>query len=538
MSFKSKAINAVLSCKSAQKVISEWQTNQTAASTAPRPKAFSLWSHIDHKDPDPTLSYIEPDPIGEYTTWPMLTNKRYSTRHLPPTDQSYVDGLPEDLPYIPGQQLGDITSLFKRDGVMDNSRSSSLFMFFAQWFTDSVLRTDSVDRRKNTSNHNIDLCQIYGRSEESARALRSMNGGKLRCRIGDDGEEYLDYLGEVVDGKWQVKEHYKCLPYANEEVLSVIFAGWDDERIAHAYATGLERGNSSVGYTAISTLFMREHNRICDELAAAHPEWNISDIEFDERLFQTARMINTVILLKLVIEEYINHIAGFNIFVMDNSYAERQNWYREPWVSIEFDMLYRWHGLIPDQMSVNGTAYDQREYRFNNMVLEAAGLGAIITGASTSVAGRIGLKNVPAFMMGAEYANVRMGRDFRLQPYNEYRKKFGLKPLRSFSELTKDAALAAELERLYGFIDNVEFCVGLFAEDASGGALFGDLMNKMVAYDAFTQIYTNPLLSKNVYNERTFTRCGLDIIKGTSSMQDMVNRNLKDSDSVTACFAI
>ena len=35
-------------------------------------------------------------------------------------------------------------------------------MFFAQWFTDSFLRTSREDFRQNTSTQEIDLCQIYG----------------------------------------------------------------------------------------------------------------------------------------------------------------------------------------------------------------------------------------------------------------------------------------------------------------------------------------------------------------------------------------
>lgn len=39
------------------------------------------------------------------------------------------------------------------------------------------------------------------------------------------------------------------------------------------------------GLLVYSTIWMREHNRVCDILAAAHPEWD------DERLFQTARLV-------------------------------------------------------------------------------------------------------------------------------------------------------------------------------------------------------------------------------------------------------
>lgn len=84
-----------------------------------------------------------------------------------------------------------------------------------------------------------------------------------------------------------------------------------------------ERGNSSVGYVALSLVFLREHNRICDELYRLYPRWE------DERLFQTARMINICLLLKLTVEEYINHIAGERIFCLDPTFAERQNWYEQ-----------------------------------------------------------------------------------------------------------------------------------------------------------------------------------------------------------------
>jgi prostaglandin-endoperoxide synthase 2 len=118
-------------------------------------------------------------------------------------------------------------------------------------------------------------------------------------------------------------------------------------RLDKMYATGLERGNSSVGYVALSLVFLREHNRICDELFRQNPSWQ------DEQLFQTARMINICLLLKLTVEDYINHIAGQRIFRLDPSFAEQQNWYRTNWIALEFDLLYRWHGLVPDSLIVN-----------------------------------------------------------------------------------------------------------------------------------------------------------------------------------------
>ena len=298
-------------------------------------------------------------------------------------------------------------------------------------------------------------------------------------------------------------------------------AGLIPPRAAYFYATGLERGNSSIGYAAISTIFMREHNRIAGDLAKLQPTWN------DERLFQTARNINIVILMKLVVEDYINHIVGHHVFKLDHQFAEEQDWYRSNWIALEFDLLYRWHSLPPnDVTSPDGTILSPLEFRNNNKLLENWGVGAVVDCASGQRAGKIGLMNTPSYLLAAEYQSIKMCRDFRVRPYNDYRALFSLKRLSSFTELTTDPGLQARLAALYKTVDDVEFVVGLFAEQPAPGLLFGDLLNRMVAYDAFTQIYSNPLLSKNVYNHDTFTDYGLALIEKTTSIQVLVNRNV------------
>ncbi len=499
----------------AAEFISRQATNSICQAIPPRPYGFSCWSHL----PKP----VAPDqagPVNDYTSWPMLTDRSFSARHLPPASLDTINSLPPDAAYNPGLgQIGQITQLFARQGVMKTSRSSMLFMFFAQWFTDSVLRVDPHDRRKNTSNHNIDLCQIYGLTEATARLLRTLEGGKLRSQI-INGEEFPDYLGSLdAAGKWQVKAHYQTMPYVVDQSIVELYGQWGDERMAKLYATGLERGNSTLGYVAISTLFLREHNRICLELAARHADWD------DERLFQTARMINTVILMKLVVQDYINHIAGADIFLFDPSFAEQQNWYRTPWIALEFDLLYRWHGMVPDTIQMGANQLTAQDYLVNNALLEGSGLGTIIETCASQAAGAIGLQNVPHYLLGAEYAMVKMGRDFHLAPYNAYRKFFGLDALTSFEELCDDAALREHLQNLYGDIDKVEFVVGLLAQKHEPERLFGDLLNVIVAYDAFTQIYTNPLLARNVYTAENFSEYGMALIANTDTAQHLVNRN-------------
>ncbi|NRR30004.1 hypothetical protein HSX11_07370 [Oxalobacteraceae bacterium] len=480
--------------------ISRLAINQVAARTVPRPRAYSLWS----ADP---VGEGAIGPITDYTSWPGLTDRSFSGRHLPPMDQASADALPS---------LDAVAALYQRNGDMKTGRSSVLFMFFAQWFTDSVLRIDPRDRRRNTSNHDIDLCQIYGLNEETCNLLRSHAGGQLKHQI-INGESYLPYLfDKAANGELTVKPEFAAMPYAAS--VDAVFDGVPAERKAKAYATGLERGNSTIGYVAISTLFMREHNRIATELAQRNPDWG------DERLFQTARLINIVLLLKVVVEDYINHIAGTDVFRLDHSFAEKEKWYRQNWIAVEFDLLYRWHSLVPDAIEVKGQMVNN--YRNNNVLVEELGLAGVLNTASRQPAGKIGLFNSPDFLAQAERNALNMSRKFRLASFNDYRVRFGMERLESIDDLSDDEHVRNTVSALYGGdVNKVEFLVGLFAEKGDDDALFGGLLNVMVAYDAFTQIFTNPLLSKNIYNAQTFSQYGLDLIKQTTSVQDIANRN-------------
>ena len=55
-----------------------------------------------------------------------------------------------------------------------------------------------------------------------------------------------------------------------------------------------------------------------------------------------------VLLIKIVIEEYINHITPYHFkLAADPAPFKRERWYRPNWMAIEFNLLYRWHGADP-----------------------------------------------------------------------------------------------------------------------------------------------------------------------------------------------
>lgn len=511
-----QAIGVLSKVPPLQPAMNRLAINFAVGRTNPRPYAYSLWS--PDRLPEPKVLVTE----EPYITWPGLVDRRYTGRHLPPAPAAYGDSLPE---------IDRVVELFMRERFIASGRSTALFCFFAQWFTDSFLRTMDGDRRRNTSNHEIDLCQIYGLDEATGDALRERRGGRLKCqelpsgvfppRLFDDdgalrpGFEGLSYAkGDA--GKRPVD---RLLPFAFGDSLPPEEL---ERRKRRLHATGLERGSNTVLYAALNALFLREHNRICRLLAAAHPGWD------DDRLFETARNINIVQALKLVIEEYINHLAGAPVvFRLDQRFAERQGWYRANRMAIEFNLLYRWHSMIPDHLDLlDGGRLGTEGYRFNNERLEAIGLEGLFAAASRQPAGRVGLRNVPRFMWKAETAAMKFARDFRLQPFNAYRRRFRLAPYRAWDELTGDPALSKALADLYGSVERLEFLVGLFAEKHDARSPFGDLLRSMVAVDAFSQVFTNPLLSAECRGRAdAFGSIGVGVIEGTESLEAIVRRN-------------
>ncbi len=503
-------------------------------SCPPRPYPLSLWSPgATGANYHPPPAYRPPAQVTDYVSWTGLVDRSYTGRHLPPVELS------PDLPPIEA-----LKELFARDkdaagaDIVIASNTSALFCFFAQWFTDSFLRTNAVDARRNTSNHEIDLCQIYGLDAGEAGLLRSGQGGELTMRATARGE-LLPFLYQQDDtsGLALLEPRYEGLFYAPllDELLAATAPPFalEPARRNLSYATGLERGNSTVFYNAISIIFAREHNRLARLLAQAHPDWD------DDRLFALARNTNIVMLLRIIIEEYINHLSGakFKVFV-EHHYAERQRWYRTNRICLEFDLLYRWHSLPPDVVTLAGQPLGQASFRYNNALIEAVGPEVLIDAASHTTAGRIGLFNTPWFLLQADLNAISFARMFKLAPFNTYRAHFGMAPYKSIAELAGDPRTTALLEKLYKSVDDIDLGVGLLAEDRYVGAPLGDVMRTMVGVDAFSQALTNPLLSDNIFGETAFGEVGLAAINATGRFQDIVARNAAPGTRHDARFAI
>ena len=127
-------IEPLTSLPPVRRLASKMLINYYSYATSLRPRALSMAS--------------------DYTTWSSLTDHKFTGRHLPPGR--------------PGVHRGAALRERRERAAIAGSEeiksadTSVWFMFFAQWFVDSFLRTSREDFRQNTSTQEIDLCQIYG----------------------------------------------------------------------------------------------------------------------------------------------------------------------------------------------------------------------------------------------------------------------------------------------------------------------------------------------------------------------------------------
>jgi prostaglandin-endoperoxide synthase 2 len=455
--------------------------------------------------------------VHDYVSWTSLTDQRYSARHLP----AYH---PTTAPPVATTLIG----LFKRPsgGQRLSPKSTCLFPAFAQYLTDGFIRTrmphdnESEDlRRQNTSNHQIDMCPLYGRTIGQTGALRLNSQtvgqrGRLKSQM-IKGEEYSPYL---FDAAGVVKDEFKELdpPLGLKTVTN-------PQRRAVIFATGGDRVNSSPQIAMMNTLFLREHNRLAKIIEQQNPGWD------DERVFQTARNIIIAMFIKIVVEEYINHIIPLPFRLSaDSSVACNAPWNKPNWITTEFSLLYRWHSLIPDTMVWGTGQYAAKDTILNNLLLLDNGLAQSFVDMSAQATGQLGAFNTADALLDMEQLAINQGRLCNVAPYAAYRKYVGLAVPNTFEEISNDARVVAFLKNAYTSPADVDFYIGLFAEDVVANSPLPPLILRMVAVDAFSQALTNPLLSEHVFNVSTFTQVGWQTIQDTGSLRDIVARNSKD----------
>src|SRR3954454_23090008 len=129
-----------------------------------------------------------------------------------------------------------------------------------------------------------------------------------------------------------------------------------------------------------------------------------------------------------------------------------------------------------------------------------------------------GLFASPEFLLDVERKSIGIGRLAELAGYNDYRRACGFPRMRSFADVSSNPEVQSRLKQVYRDVDSIELYPGLFAEDIQEFGALPTLMATMVSVDAFSQALTNPLLAETVFNERTFSAAGMEVIGGTTRL--------------------
>jgi hypothetical protein len=337
-------------------------------------------------------------------------------------------------------------------------------------FFDPTTGTDPSNPREhpNMITAYIDGSGVYGSSKEQADWLRSFENGKMKVSAGN----FLPYntvTGEV-DGAIDPDA-----PHMDDAV------GVADR----LFVAGDPRANENVLLLSFHTLFVREHNRLCDELLKEHPDWT------DEQLYQHARKMVGGLIQSITYEEWLPAMG-----VQLPDYAGYDSG-RHPQLSNVFTAAaFRMgHTLLSGDLIVmdnngdpmSGGSVQLRDVFFIPSVLvDMGGLDPFIKGMATQTQQRFDAKvidDVRNFLFGPPEAgiggldlasiNINRGRERGLPDFNSIRQAFGLSPYSFFQQINSDATVFSALISLYANLDNIDPWVGMLAEAPMNGAIFG-----------------------------------------------------------------
>jgi hypothetical protein len=364
--------------------------------------------------------------------------------------------------------------------------------------------------------HWWDGSQIYGRDPRFAEALRTGEHGKLR----------LDELGLIPE---------------------------DIE--AHVDLTGVA-GNFWVGLALLHSLFMREHNAVCDRLHLAHPELS------DDELYDKARLVVAALMAKIHTTDWTPAIIAHPTTVK----ALRTNWWGlegehldkrlgrltsnevlrgipgsptalhgVPYaLTEEFVCVYRMHPLIPDEYGFRSLADDKllqertlpevsvqhvRE-RFSEMSMPD-----LLYSFGTSHPGAITLHNFPRFLQDFHRADgsrvdlasidVIRVRERGVPRYNEFRRLLHLKAFKTFEAMADTPEHAEDLRRVYSDPEEVDTMVGMYAERKPKGFGFSDTAFRIFILMASRRLEADRFFTRD-YRPEVYTQEGIDWVENNS----------------------
>lgn len=340
--------------------------------------------------------------------------------------------------------------------------------------------SDNPRQHPNMITAFIDGSGVYGSDQTRADWLRTFEGGKLKTSTGnllpfntEDGE----LLGEIT-----------------EEAPEMDNATGISDKL---YVAGDVRANENPLLLSFHTLFVREHNRLCDELAIKHPDWD------DEVLYQYARKLVGGLIQSMVYDEWLPAM-GVDL----DDYQGYQNDVHPQLSNVFTAAAFRLgHTLLNStirRIADNGEVIEQgnlalQDAFFNPFVfIETGDIDPFFKGMATQIQQSMDPKlinDVRNFLFGPPGAggldlaavNINRGRERGLPDFNSVRASMGLVPYNFFQQINSNAGVFTRLLSMYEDINDIDPWVGMLAEKPMPGALFGETIMSIIKYQ-FTSL--------------------------------------------------
>lgn len=356
----------------------------------------------------------------------------------------------------------------------------------------NVSSTSGTPRQQtNAITSFIDASMVYGSDETRAQALRSGYGGRMQTSAGN------------------------LLPTSDMPGLDSLFMDGGGNP-STMFVAGDIRANEQLGLTAMHTLFVREHNRVADALAARSEYDPVAD---DELIYLKARSIVGAQVQAITYNEFLPMLLGdFAPKASDYNYnpginASIVNEFSTALFRVGHTMLNENLLLAGEQGDVVGQiALRDAFFTGANVLSDSPELiDKILMGLATQTAQEIDTKIVddvrnflfaPHVGMGFDLAslNIERGRDHGLADYNALRAAYGalmegvdgfdsvdLSVAASFADLDADVATISILQTLYDSVDNLDPWVMALAENHVEGTSVGPLILAGLV-DQFTRL--------------------------------------------------
>lgn len=368
-----------------------------------------------------------------------------------------------------------------------------------------VVNSDPRQQPNNISSY-IDGTNVYGFNSDRAYALRRLDGsGKFKTTISNNGETLL--------------------PYNIDELINATPHGSNPKDF---FLAGDIRSNENIFLTAMHTLFVREHNRLCDVILDKHPEYQGKD----ELIYQYARKLVIGMMCYITYDEFLPHLL--DSFPIYSGYDENVN----ASIKTEFSTVgYRLgHSMLSSSLRIGPNPGDTillRDAYFTPSYLQTNGIDNILLGGTLGTMQEIDtrvVEDIRSFLFGAPTAqnlldlaslNMQRGRDHGIPDYNTLRAAYGLTKVTLFDQITSNTTISNGLSSLYNTVDDIDPWIGGLAEDHLSGSNVGPLFNAIIK-DQFIRLRDG---DRYYYkNDNTMTVEDIELIE-SSTLGKIIERN-------------